>query len=211
MPLLDMDLNKLVHGCPWRHQQKIYLQVVFPVSRNYSSAPSAPRIKLVASSELKTLFSVEDVKLPTWFDGMCMAEYIPSLEENLTAQVLEAAASVGARRRFIEALAPLFGRPVEADPIFCRRATVLAASGVFTFMVHFSLSTQFPKQPPVLTFQSSQHFNSQGMPVMSPPITNYPWSPRWDTSEMVERIFEFLVDDCLNFKKYCNDTLLSQQ
>ncbi|OVA06311.1 Brain/reproductive organ-expressed protein [Macleaya cordata] len=210
VPLLDIDLNKLVHGCPWRHQQKIYLQVVFPVSRKYASAPSAPRIKLVSSSELKALFSIEDVKLLPWSDGMCMAEYLPTLEENLKLQIVDAVASIGARRRFIEALAPLFGRPVEADPVFCRKATVLAASGVFTFLVHFSLPVQFPKQQPVLMLQSSQHFNSQGTPVMSPPLTDYPWSPRWEASQMAERIFEFLVEECLNFKKYCNDTLVQQ-
>lgn len=33
-------------------------------------------------------------------------------------KVVEAIASIGARRRFIEALAPLFGRPLEVDPVF---------------------------------------------------------------------------------------------
>lgn len=27
MPLLDMDLNRLVVGSTWRHPQKVYLQV----------------------------------------------------------------------------------------------------------------------------------------------------------------------------------------
>ncbi|KAK1273821.1 hypothetical protein QJS04_geneDACA009582 [Acorus gramineus] len=121
-------------------------QVVFPVSRKYS-VPSAPRIKLVSSPDLKTLFSVDDVKLPQWLDGMCMAEYLPILEDNLKVQIVEAIASVGARRRFIEALAPIFGRPLEAD----------------------------------------QHF-TQGVPIMSPPVSDYPWSPRWEPSQMVERI-----------------------
>ncbi|XP_010268681.1 PREDICTED: BRCA1-A complex subunit BRE [Nelumbo nucifera] len=208
VPLLDMDLNKLVDGCPWKHQQKIYLQVVFPVSRKYSSAPCAPRVKLISSSEIKALFSTDDVRLPPWVDGMCMAEYLPTLEETLKAQVLEAVASIGIRRRFIEALVPHFGRPVEADPVFCRKATVLAASGVFTFLVHFFLSTQFPKQQPVLMLQSSQHFNSQGAPIMSPPLVDYPWSPRWEISQMAERIFDFLVEESLSFKKYCNETQL---
>ncbi|XP_072995338.1 uncharacterized protein [Typha latifolia] len=211
VPLLDLDFNKMVHGCPWKHQQSIHLQVVFPVSRSYSSIPPAPRIKLVSTSDLKALFSIEDVKLPSWLDGMCMAEYLPTLEDNLKMQVVEAVASIGARRRFIEALAPHFGRPIEADPVFCRRVTVLAVSGVFTFLVHFSIPVQFPKLQPVLTLQSSQHFNSQGTPVMSPPLNDYPWSPRWDQSQMVERIFEFLVDECLNFKKYCNDAIPQQQ
>lgn len=27
MPLTDMNINKMIVGCPWRHEQKIYLQV----------------------------------------------------------------------------------------------------------------------------------------------------------------------------------------
>jgi len=34
------------------------------------SAPSAPRLKLVSSSELKALYSIDDVKLPPWLNGM---------------------------------------------------------------------------------------------------------------------------------------------
>ncbi|KAL5706008.1 hypothetical protein ACHQM5_024225 [Ranunculus cassubicifolius] len=205
VPLLDTDLNKLVHGCPWKHQQKIYLQVIFPIRRKYSSAPAAPRIKLVCSSELKSLFSIEDVKLPPWLDGMCLAEYLPIIEDNLMSQIVEAVASIGCRRRFIEGLTHLFGRPLEADPVFCRKATFFASSGVFAFLVHLSLSTQFPKQQPVLVLQSSQHFNSQGIPVMYPPLVDYPWSPRWDEAKMAERIFEFLAEECTEFKRYCND------
>lgn len=204
VPLLDTNINQLIPGCPWRHQQKIFLQVVFPVSTGYSSAP--PHVKLVpSSSDLKTLFSVEDVKLPQWVDGMCMAEYLPTLEDNLNLQVKEAVASIGVRRHFIEALATFFGRPVEADPVFCRRASVYAVSGTFSFLVHFSLPSQFPKLQPILTMQSCQHCSSQGVAIMSPPINDYPWSPRWDASQMAERIFEFLVDECLSFKKYCTD------
>jgi BRCA1-A complex subunit BRE len=74
VPLLDVDFdfNKLVPGCPWRLPQKIHLQVIFPISRSssYSSVPSAPRLKLTSTSDLKSLFSVEDVKLPPWSNGM---------------------------------------------------------------------------------------------------------------------------------------------
>ncbi|XP_057973167.1 uncharacterized protein LOC131161434 [Malania oleifera] len=205
VPLLDIDINKMVMGCTWRHQQKINLQVIFPVGRKYSSAPTAPRLKLVASSELKALFSIEDVKLPPWLDCMCMAEYLPNLEDSLQGQILDAVSLIEHRRRFIEALATVFGRPVEADPIFCRKATFLAASGVFTFLVHFQFPTQFPKQQPALTLQSSQHFNGQGAPIKSPLVTDFPWSPRWEPLLMAERIFDFLVEECLNFKKYCNE------
>ncbi|GFP95262.1 brca1-a complex subunit bre [Phtheirospermum japonicum] len=185
IPLLDMDLNKLVAGSTWRQPQKIYLQVVFPVCKKYSTAPPA-RLKLISSAELKALFSIEDFKLPTWLDGMCTAEYLPVLEEKLGIQIKEAVASIEARRTFIMGLAPVFGRPIEADP------------------VHFSISLQFPKQQPAIILQSSQHFNSQGAPIKSPNITQYPWSPRWRPSQMADRLFEFLADESLNFKKKCN-------
>ncbi|XP_038703587.1 BRISC and BRCA1-A complex member 2-like isoform X2 [Tripterygium wilfordii] len=188
VPLLDMNINKLVLGCPWRHQQKIYLQVIYPVIRKYMTAPSAPRLKLMSNPELKALFLVDDAKLPSWVEGMCMAEYLPHLEETLEKQVLEAASLVDVRRRFIEALAPLFGRPVEADSVFCRKATFLAASGAFTFLVHFLVSTLFPKQQPSMLLQSTLHFSNHGVPVKSPLLTDYPWSPRWDASQMAEQI-----------------------
>ncbi|KAL6982496.1 hypothetical protein U1Q18_042549 [Sarracenia purpurea var. burkii] len=211
VPLLDVDINKMVTGCPWRHQQKIFLQVIFPVGRKYMSAPSAPRLKLVSSPELKALFSMEDFRLPSWLDGMCMAEYLPILEDMLQSQIVDAVSLIDVRRKFIVALAPLFGRPVEADSVFCRKATFLTSSGVFTFLVHFSLPLQFPKQQPALILQSSQHFNSIGIPIKSPILTEFPWSPRWESSEMADRIFDFLVEECLNFKKYCNESLLQQR
>ncbi|CAK9178414.1 unnamed protein product [Ilex paraguariensis] len=211
VPLLDMDISKMIIGCSWRHQQKIYLQVIFPVGRKYSAPPSAPRLKLVSSPDLKALFSIEDFRLPPWLDGMCMAEYLPSLEEMLESQIRDAVSSIEVRRKFIMALPPHFGRPVEADPVFCRKATFLAASGVFIFLVHFSLPLQFPKQRPVLMLQSSQHFSSHGAPIKSSLLNEYPWSPRWEASEMAERIFNFLVEECLSFKKYCNENIVQQR
>ncbi|XP_044510042.1 BRISC and BRCA1-A complex member 2-like isoform X2 [Mangifera indica] len=205
VPLLDMNINKMVVGCPWRYQQRIYLQVIYPVNRKYVSAPSAPRLKLMSTAELKSLFSIEDVKLPPWLDGMCMAEYLPHLEESLERQVLEAVSLIDVRRRFIEALAPLLGRPVETDSVFYRKAMFFVASGAFSFLVLFFFSTQFPKQQPALMLQSSLYFNSQSMPIKSPLLTEYPWSPRWEASQMAERIFEFLGDESLNFKKYCSE------
>ncbi|KAH6796341.1 BRCA1-A complex subunit BRE-like protein [Perilla frutescens var. hirtella] len=208
VPLLDMDFNRLVAGSTWRHPQKIYLQVTFPVGKKYSTAPP-PRLKLISSSELKALFSTEDFKLPTWVDGMCTAEYLPNLEQMLNSQIKDAISSIEARRKFIQSLTPHFGRPIEADPVFCRKATFLCSSQTFTFLVHFTLSLQFPKQQPAIVLQSSQHFNSHGVPVKSPNITECPWSPRWSPSEKADRMLEFLAEEALNFKKYCNQ--LNQQ
>ncbi|KAL4575485.1 hypothetical protein LXL04_022330 [Taraxacum kok-saghyz] len=213
VPLFEMDLNKMIKGSTWRHQQKIYLQVIYPVSRKHSAMVSAPRLKLVSTPELKTLYSIDDFRLPPWLEGMCMAEYLPNLEEILHSQIRDAISSIEVRRRFITLLAIPFGRPLEADPIFCRKATFLACSGVFTFLVHITLPLQFPRQQPALILQSSQHFHSTpgNAPIKSATLQDYPWSPRWDVAEMTERIFEYLMEECLNFKKYCNEVLLQQR
>ncbi|CAH2054682.1 unnamed protein product [Thlaspi arvense] len=206
--LIDMGINKLVVECPWKHEQKIYLQVIYPILRKYESAPSAPRLRLVSSSDLKALFSVEDVKLPPWMNGMCLAEYLPHLEETLERQILEAVSAIASRRGFVEALAHFLGRPLEADPTFCRKASFLGASGPFTFVVHFFFPAQFPKQQPTLMLQSCQHLNQSSVPVKSNLFTKYPWSPRWEVGRMAERLCDFLTDEAVNFKKYCNEALL---
>ncbi|GMJ02721.1 hypothetical protein like AT5G42470 [Hibiscus trionum] len=205
VPLTDMSINKMVHGCPWRHPQKIYLQVIYPVGKKYASNPSPPRLKLMSTTELRALFSIEDVKLPSWLDVMFMAEYLPRLEEYIQKQVVEAVSLIDIRRHFIESLAPLFGRPLEADPVFCRKATFLASPGSFVFLVHFVISTQFPKQQPALVLQSFQHISPQGMLIKSPLLTEYPWNPRWEASLMAERIFDFLANGALNFKRWLAD------
>ncbi|KAK1383312.1 hypothetical protein POM88_021047 [Heracleum sosnowskyi] len=64
----------------------------------------------------------------------CLAEYLPTLKELLASQIRDAVSSIEVRRQFIVALAPLFGRPLEADPVFCRKASFLAVSGIFTFV-----------------------------------------------------------------------------
>ncbi|KAL1190827.1 hypothetical protein V5N11_004582 [Cardamine amara subsp. amara] len=206
--VMDLSINKMVVGCPWKHQQKIYLQVVYPILRKYETAPSAPRLRLVSSSDLKALFSVEDVKLPPWIAGMCLAEYLPHLEETLERQILEAVSAIDLRRNFIEALTLFLGRPLEADATFCRKATFLASSGQFTFMVHFFLSTLFPKHQPALVLQSCQHLNQLSVPVKSNILTEYPWSPRWEMGRMAEQLCDFLTNEAVNFKKYCNEALL---
>lgn len=203
VPLLPLDVGQFVRG---RHQAIIYLQVVFPVRKGQSSSPMVPQLKLVAPLLVKEVFDVDDVKLPVWPDGMCLAEYIPTLKDTLKRQVSEAFASVTSRKSFIECLYVPFGRPLEADTIFCRRVSVLASSGIFAFLVHISLATQFPKQQPALTFQSCQHFDTMGKPITRS-YKDYPWSPRWDIHQMIQRIYDFVADECNVFKKYCNDIL----
>ncbi|KAK6939337.1 BRCA1-A complex subunit BRE [Dillenia turbinata] len=168
-PLFELLTSTIIfHGIEMYLSSGIE-KVIFPVSRKLAPVP-APCLKSVSTPELKALFSIEDAKLPSWLDGMCLAEYLPPLEETIEVQILKAVSLIGVRRNFIEALSSVFGRQVEADP------------------VHFHISTQFLKQQPALILQSSQHFISQGVPVRSPLITDYPWSPRWEPSQMAEGI-----------------------
>jgi BRCA1-A complex subunit BRE len=163
------------------------LQVKFPLQRGQTSA-GPPQLKLVAPPAMREVFDVDDVRLPVWPGNICLVEYIPSLQQTLQQQVREARASIALRRSFMEALFPFFGRPLEADATYCRRISLLASSGAFTFLVHLALPIQFPKVQPTLTFQSSQHFDTRGRPLVSRTYMDYPWSPRWDAPQMAQRI-----------------------
>lgn len=202
VPLIQVDceLERV------RHQEIIQLQVIFPVKIGQAWSLAVPQLKLFAPPTVKEIFDIEDVKLPIWPDGMCISEYVPSLQEKLKRQVQDAYASVSLRKAFIESLFILFGRPVEADTVYGRKVSVLASSGVFVFLVHFALSVQFPKQQPAIILQSCLHFDNIGKPIIRF-YKDYPWSPRWETSEMVQRIYDFIVEESNNFKKFCNDVL----
>ncbi|KAH9557005.1 hypothetical protein CY35_07G063000 [Sphagnum magellanicum] len=188
----------------------ISLQVKFPLQRGQTSA-GPPQLKLVAPPAMREVFDVDDVRLPVWPGNICLVEYIPSLQQTLQQQVREARASIALRRSFMEALFPFFGRPLEADATYCRRISLLASSGAFTFLVHLALPIQFPKVQPTLTFQSSQHFDTRGRPLVSRTYMDYPWSPRWDAPQMAQRIMDFVADECIAFKKQCNDLLHHQR
>lgn len=202
VPLIQVDceLEKV------KHQEIIKLQVIFPVKIGQAWSLAVPHLKLFAPSTVREIFDVEDVKLPIWPDGMCISEYVPSLQEKLKRQVHDACISVSARKAFIESLVTPFGRPLEADTVYGRKVSVLASSGLFVFLVHFTLSVQFPKQQPAITLQSCLHFDNIGKPIMMS-YKDYPWSPRWELSEMVQRTYDFIVEESNIFKKYCNDVL----
>jgi hypothetical protein len=56
-----------------------------------------------------------------------------------------------------------------------------------------------------------QHFDTRGRPLVSRTYMDYPWSPRWDAPQMAQRIMDFVADECIAFKKQCNDLLHHQR
>ncbi|KAL2607657.1 hypothetical protein R1flu_026230 [Riccia fluitans] len=208
---LDIDLSQVARRVGTSSSKLwsgISLQVSFTLQRGQTfTGEKAPQLRLHAPPAMREVFDVEDVKLPTWADRMCLMEYVPNVQDNLQAQVREAINAVGLRKTFVEALGPVFGRPLELETNLFRRVSVMVTSGLFCFLIHLNLPTQFPKQQPTLTFQSSQHFDARGRPITSRPYTEYPWSPRWEAGHMAQRVFEFVLDECDKFKKYCNDAV----
>ncbi|KAH7290344.1 hypothetical protein KP509_30G043600 [Ceratopteris richardii] len=195
---VDYDLGTV------RLQEVIHLQVIYKIGQSWNF--SVPQLKLFTPHRVKELFDVDDLKLPAWHDRMCIKEYLPSLIDRCKRQVQEAYTSAALRKTFIESLSVLFGHPIEADTIYGRKVSVLTSSATFIFLVHFGLGVQFPREQPTLTFQSCLHFDNNGKPVMRL-YKEYPWSPRWETSEMVQRIFDFIAEESASFKSYCNDVL----
>lgn len=76
---------------------------------------------------------------------------------------MEAVAAIGARRRFIEALAPVFGRPVEADSVsFVEKFIIFSlVSCVFLALEHFLINPSirfFAGKHRFLLAQGFSHF-----------------------------------------------------
>ncbi|KAH6763766.1 BRCA1-A complex subunit BRE-like protein [Perilla frutescens var. hirtella] len=150
-PLITAQINYLLSHCPFsvkveqmwsgcknpNYLDRFSLVIPYCLDHIKCGGCSGKNRKKLGDVTFKALFSIEDFKLPTWVDGMCTVEYRPILGQMLNSQIKDAISSIEARRKFIQSLTPHFGRPIEADPVFCRKATVLSSSQTFTFLVGF--------------------------------------------------------------------------
>uniref|UniRef100_A0AAY4AG27 BRISC and BRCA1-A complex member 2 n=1 Tax=Denticeps clupeoides TaxID=299321 RepID=A0AAY4AG27_9TELE len=75
---------------------------------------------------------------------------------------------------------------VEYDAEGFTKLTLLLMWKDFCFLVHVDLPLYFPRDQPMLTFQSIYHFTSSGQ-LYSQVQKSYPYSPRWDGNEMAKR------------------------
>ncbi|GJP55544.1 hypothetical protein CLOM_g14504 [Closterium sp. NIES-68] len=215
VPVLGVDLRPLTLFRWWSEWLKrcgsdlqLRLLIKFPISGSSSSAgfkPSTPQLKLDAPPLLLSLLGFPETKLPAWTDSMCTVAYLPELAAFIHQRLDDAVSSMQSRADFVSALPAVFGQPLETDTQLFSQTTVFVSASNCMFLVRIALPPSFPQQQPSLTLQSAHHFTAANRPVSSEPISSFPWSPRWATAQMAQRLGSFLEEEGAPFKRFCVD------
>ncbi|XP_073412433.1 BRISC and BRCA1-A complex member 2 isoform X3 [Dendrobates tinctorius] len=125
--------------------------------------------------------------IPAFPSGGCLIDYVPQICQLLTNKVQYVIQGYHKRREYIAAFLSHFGTGVvEYDAEGFTKLTLLLTWKDFCFLVHIDLPLYFPRDQPMLTFQSVYHFTNSGQ-LYSQAQKNYPYSPRWDGNEMAKR------------------------
>ncbi|XP_069624443.1 BRISC and BRCA1-A complex member 2 isoform X2 [Ranitomeya imitator] len=125
--------------------------------------------------------------IPAFPSGGCLIDYVPQICQLLTNKVQYVIQGYHKRREYIAAFLSHFGTGVvEYDAEGFTKLTLLLTWKDFCFLVHIDLPLFFPRDQPMLTFQSVYHFTNSGQ-LYSQAQKNYPYSPRWDGNEMAKR------------------------
>jgi len=139
------------------------------------------------------------VKLPIWTSDMYTVTYLHAVQELVSSYY----GDLSQRKKLIEAFQLLFGTPLEYDGYNFQKIAFVFDTANFTFIVHISIPMDFPsKQPSVTLSSTSQIKNNKPIQLI---YNSYPYSPRWNTDELVKRIRDFILEALTEFKKYCND------
>ncbi|PNF31169.1 BRCA1-A complex subunit BRE [Cryptotermes secundus] len=134
----------------------------------------------------KALGGSSSFHLPPFPSGSCLMDYVPVVAEQLRDRVSAMCVTYEKKKEYLGAFCYRMGKAMlEFDAISFSRASFLLECRDFYFLLHVSLPMHFPKERPVFVLQSVYH-SSYGKPFKSR-YDDYPYSPRWDPSEMVER------------------------
>ncbi|XP_066993310.1 BRISC and BRCA1-A complex member 2 isoform X3 [Anabrus simplex] len=156
-----------------------------------------PQLHLAPSVE-KALGSFQLPPFPP--DGSCLMDYVPVVVEQLQEKVSNIANCFEKKKEYFAALFYRLGKSVvEYDGVTFTRATFILEWRDFYFLVHFTLPAQFPLDRPMLLFQSVYHI-AYGNPYQTW-VDDYPYSPRWLPNEMVDRVYNYILEHAEVFQK----------
>ncbi|KAH9376082.1 hypothetical protein HPB48_012285 [Haemaphysalis longicornis] len=228
-PRLQFEYSSLVHqsdiaesniqvhanwknpGSPVRHrvafsplqenlsQDTAILQVTF---QNPDGTRILPQLFLVAKCRVLGVSSVMALKLPPFNKDSCLMDYVPQVKELLEKKVgtLPVSASFQRRKEYVAAFLALFAW--KRARVRCRgilRACLFFFEHEnFFFILSIAIPRSFPLDKPSLTFQSAYH-TSCGWPY-SITCTDYPYSPRWEATEMADRARSFVMEYVPSFR-----------
>lgn len=88
------------------------------------------------------------------------------------------------------------GSVLEYDAIDFNWITILLVYRDFHFLVHFHLSSGFPKDKPRIILQSIYHVTAQGT-LYKEILDDTPYSPRWPIPLIVEKLLTYIMESAV--------------
>lgn len=166
-----------------------------------------PQLHLSPGVE-KALGGSSTVQLPPFPpDGSCLMDYVPIVVEQLKDRVVSISQCYEKKKEYLGALFYHLEKSIlEYDGVTFSHASFMLERRDFYFLLHVSIPLYFPRDRPIFLFQSVYHAR-YGTPYQAR-CDDYPFSPRWEVSEMVERACHSIMDYAETFQK---NSILSSQ
>lgn len=167
--------------------------------------PNASRVlpSLFLSPRVERMLGgTRSLRLPPWGggNGSHLMDYVPAIHKLLAEKVEAIVQSYISRKECVAAFLSVYGCSVlEYDTEGFKRLAFLFEHQGFTFITILELSDEFPQEQPILTLLSIYH-RLQGKPCQSV-VNDYPYSPRWDSNQMAERLRSYLIQVAPQFRE----------
>lgn len=131
--------------------------------------------------------------------GSCLMDYVPVVTAQLQDRVANAISSFEKKKELFSGLLHHYGKSVlEYDGVTFDKLSLLLEWRDFYFLLLISLHN-FPREKPVLTFQSVYHA-TYGKPYRSR-CEDYSYNSRWDAARMVESLVEATEEYVESFQR----------
>ncbi|XP_077269216.1 BRISC and BRCA1-A complex member 2 [Temnothorax americanus] len=154
--------------------------------------------QLYLSKTLEDIFGgSESLRIPPLPPNKFLMDYVPEVIKFMEEKISSVVQCFNSRKEFIAILIVLQrGSILEYDAIEFNWITILLEYRDFHFLIHFNLSSIFPKEKPQITLQSVYHMTSQGT-LYKEVLDDVPYSPRWSIMLMVDKLLTYIVESAV--------------
>jgi len=137
-----------------------------------------------------------------------LLEYVDMVRDQLISYTTLLVESQAQRKLLIQAiLKALTGNVIEYDAKDFLKISLLFRSSDFSFIVHVMMSRTFPRDQPVLTFESGHHLTRRNQ-LFQMTCDNYPYNTKWSADELTEQIRALIIEKAGIFEDRSHQNVL---